>query len=112
MISMDTLLSLILLAQEQGDGGPFSLLLGPLFPFIVIGVLFYLLLIRPERRKRAEMTQMLDSLKKNDHVVTIGGIYGTVRSEDDKTFTIDIGGGSTMRITKQAVAERIGDDTA
>ena len=53
-------------------------LLGPLFPFLMIAVLFYLLMIRPERRKRAELAEMLQNLKKNDRVVTIGGIYGTV----------------------------------
>ena len=45
----------------------------------MIGVLFYLMLVRPERRKRADLDTMLKNLKKNDRVVTIGGIFGTVR---------------------------------
>ncbi len=49
-------------------------------PLIAIGVLFYVMLIRPERRKQAAVRSMLDDLKKNDRVVTIGGIRGTVVS--------------------------------
>ena len=56
-------------------------------------------------------TESSGSALVGDEVRTIGGIYGTIRSEDDETFTIDIGGGSTMRMAKRAIAERIGDDT-
>ena len=62
--------SMVLLAQDaapvdgagEGGGGAASLL--PLLPWIAIGVLFYLMLLRPERRKRAEMDQMLDLARK------------------------------------------------
>ena len=60
--------------------------------------------IRP--RTRTQLT-----VRVGDEVRTIGGIYGTIRSEDDESFTIDIGGGSTMRISRRAVAERLGDDS-
>ena len=53
----------------------------------------------------------LTGLEVGDEVRTIGGIYGTIRSEDDDTFTLDIGGGSTMRVAKRAISERIGDDS-
>jgi preprotein translocase subunit YajC len=103
--------SLIILAQEQpqgAQGGPFSLLLGPLFPFIVIGILFYLLLIRPERRKKAEMSQMLDALQKNDRVVTIGGIYGVVvnaqKGSEDVTIRVDESSNTRLRVLRSAVS--------
>jgi preprotein translocase subunit YajC len=73
--------------------------------------LFYLLLVMPQRRRAKKAQELRDSIDIGDEVRTIGGIYGTVRSEDGETFTIDIGGGSTMRIAKRAVADRVGDDS-
>ena len=85
-----------------------QLLLGPWFPFIVIGVLFYFLLIRPERRKRTEVSQMLDNLKKNDHVVTIGGIYGVVinaqKGSEDVTIRVDDGNNTKLRVLRTAIS--------
>jgi len=49
-----------------------------LLPIVMIGVLFYLLIVRPEKRKQSDVTKMQANLKKNDHVVTIGGIMGVV----------------------------------
>lgn len=65
----------------------------------------------PQRRRAKKSKELRDSIAVGDEVRTIGGIYGTIRSEDDESFTIDIGGGSTMRISRRAVAERIGDDS-
>ena len=55
----------VILAQEPEPTttSPFSFLGSPILPFVVIGVLFYMLMIRPERRKRAETTNMLSNLK-------------------------------------------------
>ena len=108
IIPASTIGSLILLAQEKPQGGLFSMLLGPLFPFIVIGILFYLLLIRPERRKKAEMSQMLDALQKNDRVVTIGGIYGVVvnaqKGSEDVTIRVDESSNTKLRVLRSAVS--------
>lgn len=116
---LDPLISLLLLAQEQpadapGGGGPFEMLLAPWFPFIVIGVLFYFLLIRPERRKRADMTRMLDNLKKNDRVVTIGGIYGVVinaaKGAEDVTVRIDDSTNTRVRVLRSAISRVVTAD--
>ena len=91
--------------QPEGFG---QLLLGPWFPFIVIGVLFYFLLIRPERRKRSEVNQMLDNLEKNDHVITIGGIYGVVinaqKGSEDVTVRVDDGNNTKLRVLRTAIS--------
>jgi preprotein translocase subunit YajC len=73
--------------------------------------LFYVLLILPQRRRQKQSQQLQSAITVGDDVRTVGGIFGTVRAEDDETFTIDVGGGTTMRIAKRAVAERLGDDT-
>jgi preprotein translocase subunit YajC len=117
--SLDNLVSAVVLAEGQAQPeGPLQLLLGPWFPFIVIGVLFYFLLIRPERRKRGETSQMLDNLKKNDHVVTIGGIYGVVlnaqKGSEDITIRVDDGNNTKLRVLRSAISRVIstgdGDD--
>lgn len=68
------------LAQDQGNGqpAPGGNIWALLFPLLAIGFLWYFLLLRPQRREQARRQDMLQALKKNDRVVTIGGIIGTV----------------------------------
>lgn len=78
---MDSLESFLLLAQNApAAGAPASpgAALWTMTPFLAIGILFYLLLILPERKKARELEEVLKNLKKNDRVVTSGGILGTV----------------------------------
>ncbi|NLF70017.1 MAG: preprotein translocase subunit YajC [Candidatus Anammoximicrobium sp.] len=63
-----------LLLAAEGPASLTSLLL----PIVMIGFLFYLLIVRPEKRKQSDVAKMQTNLKKNDHVVTIGGILGVV----------------------------------
>jgi preprotein translocase subunit YajC len=69
-----------LLVAQQGEGAPpgGGLLSSPLTLIVILGVMFYLLVLRPESRRRAEMQKLLQNIKKNDEVVTVGGIYGVV----------------------------------
>ena len=94
------------LVLAQGGGGGGADLLSPLLPFVMIGVLFYFLLIRPERRKRAELSQMLDNLKKNDRVYTIGGIIGTVVNvnKDEVTLRVDDKSDTRLRLRRSAIS--------
>ncbi len=99
----------VLLGQGSEGASPgLTSLVGPLFPFLMIAVLFYLLMIRPERRKRAELTEMLQNLKKNDRVVTIGGIYGTVvntqKDSDEVTVKVDESTNTKLRMQRSAIA--------
>ncbi|RJQ55611.1 MAG: preprotein translocase subunit YajC [Nitrospiraceae bacterium] len=71
----------------QGIGG----ILTSFFPLILIFVIFYFLLIRPQSKKAKEHRQMLDNLKKGDKVVTTGGIFGVIEELDEKTMTLQIG---------------------
>ena len=63
-------------AQSAGSGSGFSL--GGLIPFILIFVIFYFLLIRPQQKKVKEHKLMVENLKRGDKVITSGGIIGTV----------------------------------
>ncbi len=78
--------NLILLAQGQSQqqGSP----LGMVVPMILMVVIFYFLLIRPQQKKAKEHTKMVEALKSGDSVVTRGGVVGAVQSVKDTTVSI------------------------
>ncbi len=91
----------------EGSGGAGNIA-GLLVPFAMIFVLFYFLILRPEKRKQADHKSLLEAIKKNDRVVTIGGIYGVVtnvlRDEDRVTLKIDEANNTKIDVTFSAVA--------
>ena len=79
----------------------------PMWPmFVVIGLMFYMLVLAPDRRRRQEHSSMLDNLKKNDQVVTIGGIKGTVTNvkDDEVTIRVDESSNTRIRILRSSVS--------
>jgi preprotein translocase subunit YajC len=100
----------ILLAQETGEGTPDTNPLGFLLPIVLIGAVFYLLLVLPQRRRMRKMQELRDSIEIGDEVRTIGGIYGTVTGEQGDSFLLDIGSGTTIRIVKRAIAEKVTEE--
>lgn len=75
-----------------------------LFPLILIFVIFYFLLIRPQKSKEKAHGKMLAELNRNDEVVTSGGIHGTIVNVKDKTVILRIDDNVKMEIEKNAVA--------
>ena len=76
------------------------------FPLILMGVVFYFFLIRPQRKKDKKVKEMLAALKPGDRVTTIGGIYGTIVSVKDETITLSIGSQRTeMVVTRWAIRQ-------
>lgn len=75
-----------------------------LFPLILIFVIFYFLLIRPQKSKEKEHQKMLGNLNKNDEVVTSSGIHGTIVNVKDKTIILRIDDNVKMEVEKNAVA--------
>ena len=110
--------SLWLLAQAnknpQGDAGFFGLPWWAPLPIIVI--LFYFMLIRPQQRERKTIQQMLDNLKKNDRVLTVGGIYGVVtnvRPEADRvTLRVDETSNTRMDVTLASIGRVFKEEDA
>jgi preprotein translocase subunit YajC len=98
-------------APQDGPGGILSMAL----PFLLIGLVFYFLMIRPQKREQQSRGQMLAALKKNDRVVTIGGVYGVVSSvqadADEVTLKIDENTNTKLRVTLSSIARVVGDDT-
>lgn len=74
------------------------------FPLIFLFILFYLLLIRPQKKKEQEHKKMIANLKKNDEIVTIGGIHGTIVNVKDKTFVIRVDDNVKLEIDKNSIS--------
>jgi preprotein translocase subunit YajC len=115
---LECLYTLPLLAQEAPaqDATPPGAQLFTFLPFILIIVLFYFLMIRPQKREQSRRQIMLDGIKKNDRVVTIGGIYGVVtnvqRESDEVTIKVDETTNTKLRITLSSIARVVGDGSA
>ena len=77
--------------EEISGGAQFIVMLIQLLPMILIFVVFYFMLIRPQRKKDKEAKQMLENLKVGDRICTIGGIYGTIVRIKDQVLTIEVG---------------------
>ena len=73
-------------------------------PLIIIGIIFYLLIFMPMRKKQKKVELMIQSLKSGDKVITNSGIYGTVAGVKDKTFILKISDQVKIEIAKNAVA--------
>ena len=76
--------------EMSGAAGVISLI-GSLLPMILIFVVFYFFLIRPQRKKDKQVKEMLANLKVGDRVCTIGGIYGTIVNIKDDTISLAVG---------------------
>ncbi|NLO85338.1 MAG: preprotein translocase subunit YajC [Clostridiales bacterium] len=66
-------------------------LIGMLLPMVLMFVIFYFLLIRPQRKKDKAAKAMLSALKVGDRICTIGGIYGTITNIKDDTIELSVG---------------------
>lgn len=73
--------------EQQGIGGMVTSFL----PLILIFVIFYFLLIRPQSKKAKEHKQLLDNLKKGDKVMTTGGVYGVIEDIDANAVVLKVG---------------------
>ncbi len=78
-------------AEEMVEVNPLAQMLTMFLPLVLMGVVFYFMLIRPQRKKDKKVKEMLDNLKHGDRVTTIGGIYGTIQGIKDDTITLAVG---------------------
>lgn len=75
-----------------------------LVPIILIYIVFYFVLIRPQRKEQQAHKKMLEDLNKNDEIVTTGGIHGTIVGVKDKTFMLRVDDNVKIEINKNVVA--------
>ncbi len=72
--------------------------------------IFYFMLIRPQKRRVQQHRQLIESVGEGDEIITIGGVYGTVRSIGDEEMEVEVSPGTTVRFTKSAIARRVTED--
>jgi len=111
----------MLLADGANQGGgeaaaPGGGLFHMLLPFFAIFLLFYFLLLRPQRREQARRQEMLANIKKNDRVITVGGIYGVVtnvhREADEVTIKVDEATNTKLRVTLSAISRVLSEESS
>jgi preprotein translocase subunit YajC len=107
---------LALLAQEEAarELTPIQQILGnPFIPIVGLFFLYYFIVLAPERRRKREETLMKSALKKNDRIITIGGIHGTVvaapADSNVITIRIDESGSTRVKINRSAIATIVSD---
>ena len=93
----------IALAQAvPGFGGAGQML--NFLPLVLVFAVFYFLLIRPQQKKAKEHQQMLGRLKKNDEVMTSGGIYGKVVALTDEVVTLEVAPNVRLRVHRPQIS--------
>ena len=111
-----TLLALVSLAASAApvfaaDSGPQGAF-GGFVPLIVIFVIFYFLLIRPQQKRAKEHTALLNALKKDDKIITNGGLYGVITAVKGEVIEVKIAEGVKVEVSRQGVATVITKEAA
>ncbi len=83
----------------QGNAG-----IANFIPLLVIFGIFYFLIIKPQQKKQKEHEAMIANLKKNDEVVTLGGIHGTIIQVKDKTVNLRVDENTKIEVDKVSIA--------
>ena len=96
--------------SAPGFGGPGPMM--TIFPFILIFVIMYFMVIRPQQKKTKEHQEMLNKLKRNDEVMTSGGIYGKVIDLKDTVVTLEVAPNVRIRVHRPQISVVITADKA
>ncbi|HLH77773.1 MAG TPA: preprotein translocase subunit YajC [Candidatus Binataceae bacterium] len=86
------------------SGGTQQVLYTTVIPLVFLFAIFYFLLIRPQTKKAAEHSKLLAGLKRNDEVVTTGGLLGRIVELSDKVATLEIAKGVQVRVERSQIA--------
>ena len=73
-------------------------------PFFMMGGIFYFMLWKPQKKQQQDRQNLLNSLKKGDKIITIGGIYGTITDLSEKTVKVEIAEGVEITMVRSAVS--------
>ena len=100
---------LLLFFQDAGGGG--GSLIWTLLPFVFIFGIFYFLVIRPQKKQREDIQNMITQLRINDEIVTNGGVIGKIKEIKDTSFIIQSAEKSFLEIGKSAVVGRKAEES-
>lgn len=104
---MNSLFVLLQNAAKPGTPGMQSLIF-----LVLIIVVFYFFMIRPQVKKQKEMTNYRNALKKGDKVLTSGGLYGKINDVKDTTITLEIADNIIVKVDKTAIVKDASDTDA
>ena len=76
-----------------------------LMPIFLIFIVFYFLLIRPQKKNQKQHAKMIEDLKKNDEVITSGGLYGTIVNIQEDIITLRVDDSTRLKIQKSSVSK-------
>jgi preprotein translocase subunit YajC len=96
--------TLMIFLQTDGMSG----LVSSLLPFLLIILVFYFLILRPQQKRQKERQRLLESVKKGDKIITSGGMHGTVEGVEDKTVLVKIADNIKVKVERSAVATIVG----
>jgi preprotein translocase subunit YajC len=96
---------ILLMGQPASSTGGQSNALITFIPLLLVFVVFYFFMIRPQMKKQKEMNNYRSSLKKGDKVITTGGIYGRVTEVKDNYIMMDAGGDVKLKVDKNALVK-------
>ncbi len=94
------------IAYAQNGPGGFAQGFAGILPLLLIFVIFYFLIIRPQQKRAKEHRDMLNSLKKGDNVVTSGGLHGKVVGITDEIVTLEIANNVRVKVSKDYIASK------
>lgn len=99
---------LMLIQQDAAPGGQLTSFIGMIV--LLFGIMWFLV-IRPQRKRDRERREMLEALRKNDRVLTVGGIYGTIRSikGDDMVLLVDESSNTKLRVSRSAISQVVSE---
>ena len=93
-------------AYAQAAGGGFGSGIGSFIPIILIFVIMYFLMIRPQQKKMKQHRAMVEALRRGDQVVTAGGLIGKVsKVKEDGELEVEIASDVKVRVVKHTIAE-------
>jgi preprotein translocase subunit YajC len=91
-------------AMGAGQGAEGGNPIAAFMPLILMFVIFYFLLIRPQQKKAKQHKELLANLKKGDKILTGGGMYGRIVEVDGDVLTVDLGNDNTVEINRNFVS--------
>jgi len=97
-------------APPQPGENPARSLLTTMGPMILIFVVFYIILIRPQQKQHKELRKMLDALKVGDRVLTSSGMFGIVTQIKDKSLTVKIAENTRVEMLRSGIQQVIADE--
>ena len=110
MSSPPILMSMVQASPVGGAGGTAGLLMG-ILPWLLIFVIFYLLMIRPQQRRVKEHQAAIAAVKKGDDVITGGGIRGRVTKVTEDEAEVEIASGVKIRVIKSTISQVLAPNT-